>query len=163
MIIAGLISIAVFIYFYIISNRDFVAIILDIILSLIIFTTCSLAVAAIGSVLPEEEYLYQETSLPIISLEDNVKQQGNFFLGTGTKDEQLYYYFVLNIEHGFKIENVSAKDTYVRYDSQPRIIIKRAIGFKNWYNYIWAIPLRTQNVIYVPEGTIISNYNIDLQ
>lgn len=163
MIIAGLISIAVFIYFYIISNRDFVAIILDIILSLIIFTTCSLAVAAIGSVLPEEEYLYQETSLPIISLEDNMKQQGNFFLGTGTADEQLYYYFVLNTEHGFKVENVSAKDTYIRYDSQPRIIIKRAIGFKNWYNYIWAIPIKTQNVIYVPEGTIINNYNIDLQ
>lgn len=164
MIIGSLIAIAFFIYRIITDDRDFLTIILNIVLSLVIFTSCSLATGAVGSVLPEEEYLYQETSMPIVSLEDNMKQQGKFFLGSGTTNGQLYYYFVLKTEHGFKVENISAKDAYIRYDSQPRIVIKKVTGFKNWYHYIWAIPLKTsQNIIYVPEGTIIGNYNIDLQ
>lgn len=163
MIIGGLISIAVFIYLIITADRDFISIILDIILCLIIFASCSVATAAIGSVFSEEEYLYQETSMPIVSLEDNMKQQGKFFLGSGTVNNELHYYFVLKTEHGFKVKNVSAEETEVRYDSQPHIVIKQATGFKHWYNYIWAIPIKTQSTIYVPEGTIINNYNIDLQ
>jgi len=163
MIIGSLVSIAIFIYLTITDDHDFSSIAINILFCLIIFCSCLLITGIIGGALPEEEFIYKETSLPIISLEDNIGHQGKFFLGTGIVHEHSYYYFVLKTDRGFKIKNVSAEDAYVRYDSQPRIVIKQAIGFKHWYNYIWAIPIKSQNIIYVPEDTIISNYSIDLQ
>ena len=125
---------------------------------------CTVIVAAIISMsIPSSEIIYEETVTPIVSLEDNMSNGGMFFLGTGSTKDRIYYYYMTETEHGYKLQNVDASKAYIKYDTEPRIVIEDGCGFKHWYNNIWAFPAHTHYTIYVPEGTILNNYNIDLK
>lgn len=119
--------------------------------------------ALIGTAISSNEIIYKETVMPIVALEDNVASRGQFFLGTGASKSDIYYYYMIDTERGYVIESVKACDTYIKYDTNPRIVVERGNGFNHWYNYIWAFPTSTHYTIYVPEGTILNNYNIDLK
>jgi hypothetical protein len=109
------------------------------------------------------EIIYKETTTPIVALEDNISSGGTFFLGTGSTKNSIRYYYMIKTERGYKLQDVSASEAYIKYDAEPRIVIGNGCGFKHWYNYIWALPVHTHYTIYVPEGTILNNYNIDLK
>lgn len=119
--------------------------------------------ALIGTAISSNEIIYKETVTPIVALEDNVASRGKFFLGTGTSKSDIYYYYMIDTERGYVMESVKAYDAYIKYDVDPRIVVESGRGFNHWYNYIWAIPTSTYYTIYVPEGTILNNYNIDLK
>ena len=119
--------------------------------------------ALIGTAISSNEIIYEETVTPIVALEDNVTSRGRFFLGTGTSKSDIYYYYMIDTERGYVMKNVQASDAYIKYDTNPRIVIENGCGFKHWYNNIWAFPVSTYYTIYVPEGTILNNYNIDLK
>lgn len=134
------------------------------ILASIVGGALTLMVAAlIGTCISSNEIIYEETVTPIVALEDNMASRGQFFLGTGTSKSDIYYYYMIDTERGYTMKNVKASDAYIKYDTEPRIVIERGRGFNHWYNYIWAFPVNTQYTIYVPEGTILNNYNIDLK
>lgn len=117
----------------------------------------------VGLCIPSSEIIYEKTVTPIVALEDNMSSGGTFFLGTGSTKNSIYYYYMTETEHGYKLQDVTASKAYIKYDAEPRIVIENGCGFKHWYNYIWAFPVRTHYTIYVPEGTILNNYNIDLK
>lgn len=125
---------------------------------------CVVLVALIiGVFIPSSEIIYEETVTPIVSLEDNMSRGGAFFLGTGSVKDSIYYYYMTETEYGYELRNVAASKAYIKYDTEPRIVIKNGCGFKHWYNNIWAFPTHTHYTIYIPEGTILNNYNIDLK
>lgn len=117
----------------------------------------------IGTGISSNEIIYEETVMPIVALEDNMTSSGTFFLGTGTVKSDVHYYFMTETEHGYKLQNIAASKAYIKYDTEPRIVIENGSEFKHWYNNIWAFPVSTHYTIYVPEGTILNNYNIDLK
>ena len=119
--------------------------------------------ALIGTAISSNEIIYKETVTPIVALEDNVASRGQFFLGTGSSKSDIYYYYMIDTERGYVIKNVKACDAYIKYDTDPRIVVESGRGFNHWYNYIWAFPTSVCYTIYVPEGTILNNYNIDLK
>lgn len=120
--------------------------------------------ALIGTCISSNEIIYEETVTPIVALEDNTASRAQFFLGTGTNKSDIYYYYMIDTERGYTMKNVKASDAYIKYDdAEPRLVIKHGRGFNHWYNYIWAFPVNTQYTLYVPEGTILNNYNIDLK
>ena len=119
--------------------------------------------ALIGTAISSNEIIYEETATPIVALEDNAASRGQFFLGTGANKSDIYYYYMIDTERGYVMKNVKACDAYIKYDTNPRIVIESGRGFNHWYNYIWAIPVSARYIIYVPEGTILNNYNIDLK
>lgn len=125
---------------------------------------CTVLIAAlIGLFIPSNEIIYEETVTPIVALEDNMTSSGTFFLGTGSAKDSIYYYYMIETERGYALQSVAASKTYIKYDTKPRIVIENGCGFKHWYNNIWAFPTHTRYTIYIPEGTILNNYNIDLK
>lgn len=123
----------------------------------------AIVTAIVGACIPSSEIVYEETVTPIVALEDNVASNDTFFLGTGAVKDDVRYYYMIETERGYKLQNVAASKAYIKYDTNPRIVIENGCGFKHWYNNIWALPVHTHVTIYVPEGTILNNYNIDLK
>lgn len=119
--------------------------------------------ALIGTAISPNEIIYKETATPIVALEDNIASRGQFFICTGTNKSDIYYYYMIDTEYGYTMKNVKACDAYIKYDTNPRIVTESGRGFNHWYNYIWALPVSSHYTIYVPEGTILNNYNIDLK
>ena len=123
----------------------------------------ALVTAIVSTCIPSSEIVYEETATPIVALEDNMTTNGTFFLGTGAVKDDIRYYYMIETERGYKLQDVAASKAYIKYDTEPRIVVENGCGFKHWYNNIWAFPTHTRVTIYVPEGTILNNYNIDLK
>lgn len=103
-------------------------------------------------------------SKKIIALKDNPSMSGSYFLFSGYVDEKLYYYYAEETELGYRTDKVRASDCYIVYsETEPRIDRIEATGFKKWYTWIYAIPSAHYYTIYVPDGTVATDYEIDLE
>lgn len=102
---------------------------------------------------------------PIYALEDNITHNGRYYLGSGTKNGDAAYFYVIEDDWGIKIESKDTDYAYIVYDNEesPRVEI---------YDGKWANPFikmlgffnpEDRYKFYVPEGTITTNMNIDLQ
>lgn len=115
---------------------------------------------------PIEDCIVTEHTQYIESLNDNLGTEGRFAIGCGMVKTDMYYYYLEKTEHGLKMNKIEADEVYVCEEKNctPRYTYYRITGFKNWYDYIYRVPLDTINhTLFVPEGTIYRNYNIDLQ
>lgn len=102
---------------------------------------------------------------PIYSLQDSMGVNGKFYLGRGTIESELRYYFLVEEERGEKITSASADVTYIRRDGEKYVecyeiqfksdfLRENFVNFGESYYYI----------LHVPQDTIeIDNYQIDLQ
>ena len=145
-----------------------------IISSIIITLTFSIIVGLIFSPLflssntfiPKEEKQYSSVSHKIVALKDTENSNGSFLLGSGYIKEELYYYYLEETNEGLKERELRASDCYIKYDDNPRVVEYTQTGFKKAYHYIYAIPdflSETYYVIYVPKGSITSEFKIDLE
>ena len=102
---------------------------------------------------------------PIYALEDNITHNGHYYLGSGTKDGDAAYFYVIEDEWGMKIESKDTDYSYIIYDNneKPRVEI---------YDGEWSNPLikalgfigpENRYKFFVPEGSMTTNINIDLQ
>lgn len=127
----------------------------------------ALLISIVTSCIPEhEDKVYNITeSNSIVALSDSVGANGSFgFLGTGHIKDDLYYYYMVKNDTGYKAEKIPASDTIIRYTSSDFKIEKyEASGFKNKSKYIYAVPVGQYYVVYIPEGSIIENYRVDLE
>lgn len=110
------------------------------------------------------EYVpYKEHKL--VSFQDNFSVQGDFFLGCGSVDEKISYFFYYQLDDGksFASSNVPYDETIIRYENKnPRIEVFLVTNTRTKWSF--APPkFRFANVVYVPEGTIKNSYNLDLQ
>lgn len=119
----------------------------------------------IGSFLHEDSMVIEKTQeTPIIALKDNQNISGHFYLMGGYVNEDLYYYYAKETERGYKTEKVKADLCYIVYtEESPRIEQYTATGFKHWWTYIYAFPNYASYTIYVPSGTVTTEYAIDLE
>lgn len=100
----------------------------------------------------------------IIALKDNQNVNGNFYIFGGYVDEDLYYYYAYETEFGYKTEKLKADNAYIKYtDEEPHI--ERYVGdFANEGAYFWGVPMCDDRyIIYVPEGTVTNEFNVDLE
>lgn len=102
----------------------------------------------------------------IISLKDNIdiEGRGGFLRGT-TIENELYYYYMVETENGYTFEKIDANNTYIKYsDDNFRIETKSYLTFDNPVLYWFALPIKdSETIIYIPEGSIIYDYEIDLE
>lgn len=116
---------------------------------------------------PVETYPAPESEkVEIYSLADgNLTDGRHSFLGSGYIDEELQYTFVVKDELGYTVEQVKAKNCYVKYtqeDPYALPLYKKYGAFaKFWLGNDTAST--DAYVFYLPEGTIIQEYNIDLK
>ena len=116
-------------------------------------------------IFPEQSKILKQCSHNIISLRDDSKIYGRFFLGSGTINEIDYYYYYKKLNNtSYKIQRVKSfrsiihetdieprVDTYferVYFTKYTKFMIGIFLGeYQDNYNYRYDI--------YVPEGTII--------
>lgn len=128
----------------------------------------------------------------IATLQDTTQANGRYFLGTGTYQEEMYYFYYVETENGYVFNKLSPEreNVYIKYiqgEASPRIeeaceysvlAVKEKPSF--WWNIFSWICLKDYSVgdiyekkptlfssptytIYVPEGSIVEEYDIDLQ
>lgn len=148
-----------------IANGEFCDFISGIMLTIVGIAIMVVTVGVISDCMPESAMNIDLTSIqPIIALKDGKGMTGRFFLYSGYVKENLYYYYACETEKGYKVEKVSAENSYIVYTEEtPRIEKYEAQSFKEPSSWIYAIPLYKYNVLYVPDGTITTEYNINLE
>lgn len=100
----------------------------------------------------------------IIALNDSTGVNGRAgFLGSGYVEDELYYYYMTDTKEGFQAKKIKAEDTYVRYSDESIIETYTATNFKNKLLWLIALPINSYHIVYIPEGSIIENYRIDLE
>lgn len=156
-------------YFLVERGLEFLEYVLSFFLSIVCgfaaFIFCTLICYAISSCVKDESMNIElAESQNIIALKDSQNIYGQFYLMGGYVKDDLYYYYAEETEFGYKCEKVKASDSFVVYtDGQPKIETYNATSFKHWWTYIYAIPDHTHYIIYVPYGTVKSEYKIDLE
>jgi len=142
-----------------------------------IFTFMYFAIAAIiwvsvcafiQSTLPNS--LQKTEQIEIYSLKDNLGVQGHFTMGCGYIESELYYFYYVDGELGYKLEKVKAKDVEIieleNENDVPSIITYQKLLDKpnNWFAFgKYMFDTTKTIVIEVPKGTIKVSYSIDLE
>lgn len=113
----------------------------------------------------KSSYIYEKTDTEeIVALQDSTGANGGlWFLGSCYVDNDLYYYYMTYTENGYKASKINAESTYVKYSDEAYIENYSSIDFKNKICYLFTIPLDSYYIAYIPEGSIIENYRIDLE
>lgn len=100
----------------------------------------------------------------IYSLADNTGAEGRFLLGGGSINTEMYYFYYIKVQGTFKIHKVKADDVFLHEDDIKKAYVEeremRAVHPKNWW--LLNIP-STETHIYVPKGTVVQHYRIDLE
>ena len=103
-------------------------------------------------------------TIELVTLEDNFGVQGSAYLFSTQIDNELKYTYLYESTRGLTTGTIDADDAYLRDNAEnPRIEIYE----EHHPNVIldWLFwPGGTFYVIYVPEGSIVTNsYNVDLK
>lgn len=111
----------------------------------------------------------KDSEWTIYALNDSSDMKGHFFLGTGSVESNLYYYYIRDTARGQQIEKVRVSDAYLKYDDKCYIE-----KYSRYYNDDLKTKLLTTKlfdkcdynsyyVIHIPEGSVTNEFIVDLQ
>lgn len=111
-----------------------------------------------------EEQLYQNDIITstehIVALQDNNMVNGRrVYARRGYIESDLYYQYMLKYGVGYKANKIKAKNTIV-YIAEDNFRVEWHTKEKNWLFFtMW----EKYKKLYIPEGSIVEDYTIDLQ
>lgn len=107
---------------------------------------------------------YTVEDVDVYALQDSVTTEGRFYLSSGHIDNELKYFYVKQSDVGYTIDNVDADKSYIRYTSDRCHIETQKYKFNNKFIQVIAAPMEPErHIIYIPDGSVINNYAIDLR
>lgn len=142
---------------------------LDCFLDLVMVTLLSISMAllfgliglCIALSLPADNTSVKHTC-EIASLQDGSGVSGSFLVGCGAINNEMNYTFYIKESDSYRLLQVECSDAIVRYcDSLPRVEEYRSEPTKSLINWFAEDLPKSTYVIYVPKGTIKSEYNLD--
>lgn len=112
---------------------------------------------------PELTYELIETK-EIYALEDNITHGGRYFLGSGTANGDAAYFYVVEEDFGIKTKSKDTDYAYIRYTDKTPTVEYYDVKFKNPF-YRWIVLWGPYDIcrFNIPEGSVTSNINVDLQ
>lgn len=118
---------------------------------------------AIGFNVPTVEVVEKQE---IVALTDSTSLEGQKYLFSGYIKENLVCRYVINTERGKHIEEIQSNNVYIKEgDYKPTVVKHRFVPKEDWY-FWFCIPIGSESSyteFLVPENTVTSEYNIDLQ
>jgi uncharacterized membrane protein YeaQ/YmgE (transglycosylase-associated protein family) len=112
---------------------------------------------------------YESNSYELVALNDDADTSisGLFFLGTGSlsTDENLEYTFIYETPKGMTVGTRRVNSVYIQYIEEgenPRLVRYVSKYDNQFWNWLLGNCDRWE-VFYVPQGSITTNFNIDLQ
>lgn len=124
----------------------------------------------IGEFLSDNHLIYEkENEWDIVALQDDLIIQGRtYFLRSGYIETDLNYYYLYKTSNGMKVGHIPATECYINYSGGNPHIEKYKSKWDN-DSYLWiTLPSGAFNFIpsyykiYIPEGSIAEDYNINL-
>lgn len=110
------------------------------------------------------ELVYKYESNNLIALQDNI---GYNSYKTYVRLNENNYTYLYKTDEGITSATIPAKQSYLNYtDEIPYVVTKTCVGYKNKILnliFIPSISIKDVYYIYVPEGTVTTEYNIDLK
>lgn len=113
--------------------------------------------------------VHEGYSYELVALNDDADSSvsGLFFLGTGSvsSDEDLEYVFIYETEKGMTVGERRAKSVYVQYIAKGET--PRLVHYVETYDssfWDWLLGNKDSwDVFYIPEGSITTDFEIDLE
>ena len=131
----------------------------------IIASACYLLVAVVGGLCFDATEVYKTEEIPIVALKDTNRANGNFFIGSGHVDTDLYYYYFTKTEDdGKQFEKVNAEEALI-YDTEkenPHLLIESMHHSNGLVNFFF-VTEKQRYSFYIPEGSINYSFTIDLE
>lgn len=125
---------------------------------------------SIGEFLSNNHLIYEkESEWDIVALQDDLTIQGRtYFLRRGYIETDLSYYYLYKTSNGMKVGHIPAAECYINYSGGTPHIEKYKSKWDN-DSYLWiTLPSGAFSFtpsyykIYVPEGSIAEDYDINL-
>ena len=112
---------------------------------------------------PELTYELVETK-EIYALEDNITHNGRYFLGSGTANGDAAYFYIVEEDFGIKTKSKDTDYAYIKYTNETPTVEYYDAEFKNPF-YKWIVLWGPYDVcrFNIPEGSVTSNINVDLE
>ena len=100
----------------------------------------------------------------IYALNDASSIKGQFFLMSGSINEEYTLRYIINTPKGRQVKEIKENNIYIKEGNYKPHLEYHDIRFKNekWY-LLFSNPNENYTIFYVPENSIISDYNIDLE
>lgn len=148
---------------YIVNKWDSLEnLVFDLIIGIIGLIFFSTSILFSGTTYFKDEYYELAEKQNIIALQDNI-EGCTTFLGCGQVGKKLCYFYAEKTDNGIKIDKLYSETCFIEYSNKPHLERYELKKFNNFSRYFYAWPCCEYYKIYVPEGTIQQNYNIDLQ
>lgn len=99
------------------------------------------------------------------ALNDNIGVGGRFYLGTGTFSDEPKYYAMIESDTGYKMETYKINEVILIYtQTEPRIEQYELYFTNPWVRFFCGdTSVNDYYKIYVPEGSILNTYQVDLE
>ena len=93
-------------------------ILLAVLLAVLTFIFMLIPTSVVGDALPDKTVNVEKTIVEerIYAFEDNIIGTGNYFLFSGSYNEEPAYYYIVEREYGVKTEYVFADNAYIKFD-----------------------------------------------
>lgn len=122
---------------------------------------CLVFTSAICDSVADKTYHITEDT-EIYALRDNIVTEGDFFLGSGNIDGELNYFYVVQTDMGYTINHMDADNVYIQYTTDRCHLETYSYTFNSKFVRLIAAPMSERYIFYIPDGSIINNYSIDL-
>ena len=138
---------------------------LTLIVTAMVFAGLSLGSLGLATLFADSSYK-KTNDVVIISIQDSSIISGKFFLGSGSINGAMIYTYMSKNENGeMAMNQLNVSDATLVYSLTPKAeeyekffdskVVKFLFGKQPFYS--------SKYKLYIPEGTIKENYNVDLQ
>ena len=100
---------------------------------------------------------------PIYALADNRTTSGSFFLGIGSVDEDVEYYYVEQTELGKHVSSVPAEHSYIVESDTPTLTTVGYQWANNGWNWLGVCLIDNNYIFSVPAESVTEDYNVDMK
>lgn len=106
--------------------------------------------------------IYEETTTPLVAMQDGT---GSFIRSVNVKNDLKYFYLYPDEDgRGITSGQTDAKHSFINYtEDEPYVIIRKAKKFDSFFWNLITVPWTNEYFFYIPEGSIIQDYTIDLK
>lgn len=122
-------------------------------------------IAFVGGIFVETDKVYKTETTNLCAFSDFNGVQGSYFLGCGNSKSKMYYcYLTEDEDHAKRMYTLDASSVKI-YDNEketPRIVTEYKTSSNPFANF-FLLPFSESTAVYVPEGTIKYDYNVDLE
>lgn len=106
-----------------------------------------------------------DTTIFIKAIKDNQSSNGNFFLGSGNINGEIYYYYMTCKDDNTQIKKIKNNDDVYIIETnseKPKIVFYKKEFVNPHFKDI--MPFYNEKIkIYIPKGSLKTNYNIDME